>query len=102
MKIRAIRNHILFQFLDRVNIHGQFEEGTTYNGILLRSNHDDSAKKPRWAKIISLGPDCSDVLREPGCEILVENLRWTPGVKFNDEMIWRTDETELLGYRYPE
>lgn len=102
MNIKAIHNHILFQFLDRVNYQGQFEEQQSLGGILILSDHDKSAKSPRWAKIISLGPDCSDVFRKEGCEILIENLRWTPGVKYQGENLWRTDEDQILAYRYPE
>lgn len=102
MNIRAIHNHILFQFLDRVTANGQFEEERTTGGLFLISDHDKSAKNARWAKIISLGPECSNLLRVEGCEILIDNLRWTKGVPFNGETIWRTDEDQLLGYRYPE
>ena len=101
MNVRAIYNHILFQFLDRVDNKGQFEEAKSFGGIILNSSHDESAKNARWAKIISLGPDCSDELRVPGCEILIDNLRWTPGIKHDGEFLWRTDENQLLGYRYP-
>ena len=100
--ITAIYNHIVFQFIDRVNTKGMFEEASTSGGILLIADHQKSANQARWAKIISLGPDCSNVLREEGCEILIEALRWSPGIKYNDEFLWRTDESQLLGYRYPE
>lgn len=102
MKIRALRNYILFQFLDRVNTIGQFEEEQSMGGILMLGDHDKSAKKSRWAKIISLGPECSDIIRGDDCEILIENLRWTAGVKYEGEFVWQTDETQLLGYRYPQ
>ena len=100
MNIRAIHNHILFQFLDRVNSIGQFEEEKTTSGLVILGDHSKSANQPRWAKIISLGPDCSDELRVDGCEILIDNLRWTPGIKYKNEPLWRTDEDQLLGYRY--
>jgi co-chaperonin GroES (HSP10) len=102
MEIRALHNQILFQFVDRVNTIGQFEEQKTEGGILILGDHDKSAKISRWATIVSLGPDCSDELRVPGCKILIENLRWTNGVKYEGQMIWKTDETQLLGYSYPE
>lgn len=100
MNIKAIHNHILFQFLDKVNVSGVFEETVSTGGIVLPSDKHESAKAPRWAKIISLGPECSDVLRQEGCEILIDALRWSPGVKYQGESIWRTDEDQLLGYRY--
>lgn len=102
MNIRAIHNHILFQFLDRVRLDGKFEEEKSPGGIIIQSHFDTSAKTSRWAKIISLGPDCSDILRKEGCEILIENLKWTKGVSFDNQMVWRTDEDQLLAYRYPE
>lgn len=101
-QITAIYNHIVFQFIDRVNSNGVFEESASAGGILMVSDHDKSARQARWARIISLGPDCTDVLRKPGCEILIEALRWSPGVKYQNDFYWRTDETQLLGYRYPE
>jgi hypothetical protein len=101
MEVAAIHNHIVFQFLDRVNSQGIFDETKTMGGIVLPSDKHESAKSPRWAKIISLGPKCSDILRVDGCEILIDALRWSPGVKYQDQPLWRTDEDQLLGYRYP-
>jgi co-chaperonin GroES (HSP10) len=102
MNIRAIHNQILFQFLDKVTVEGYFEEEKTKTGIVILSHFDTSAKTSRWAKIISLGPACSDFLKKEGCEILIENLKWSIGVPFNGERLWKTDEDMLLAYRYPE
>lgn len=102
MNIRAIHNHILFQFLDRVNTKGEFEEEKSKGGIIIMSHFDTSAKTSRWATIVSLGPKCSDFLKKEGCEILIENLKWTKGVPCEGQMLWRTDEDQLLAYRYPE
>jgi hypothetical protein len=99
MKIRAIYNQILFQFIDRVNNKGQFEEAKSNGGIIIIGGFDDSAKQARWARVVSLGPDCSDVLRAPGVEILIENLKWTEGVSLEGQKLWKTDETQLLAYR---
>ena len=100
MNIRAIHNHILFQFLDKVTLDGKFEEEKSQGGIVILSHFDTSAKTSRWAKIISLGPKCSDFLKKEDCEILIENLKWTKGVPLNGEMLWRTDEDMVLAYRY--
>ncbi len=101
MRIAPIRNNIIFKFMDKVNKKGEFMETTSY-GLSLPGHHDNSAKTHRWATIVALGPDCSDILREPGCEILIEALRWTHGFVFEGERMWKTDETQLLAYRYPE
>jgi hypothetical protein len=102
MKLEAINNHIIFQFIDRVNIKGEFEEGASKGGIVLKSNFRDSSASPRWGKIISAGPDCSDMITKSGCEVLIDNLKWTAGTKFNNTVYWRTDESHVLGYRYRE
>ncbi len=99
MNIRAIYNQILFQFVDKVNAKGQFEEARSKGGIILIGGFDDSAKQPRWARIVSLGPDCSDELRTSGCEILIENLRWNEGAKLDGQRLWKTDEDQVLAYR---
>lgn len=101
MKLRAIHNHIVFQFVDNVTFNGRFEEGQSAGGIVLLESHDSSAKAPRWGKVVSLGPKCSEQLRTPGCEILIDALRWSIGVDYNGQKLWRTDEDQLLGYRYP-
>jgi hypothetical protein len=101
MNIKAIHNHIIFTFIDNVNSDGQFEEITS-GGLVLLGHFDNSAKTSRWANIISLGPDCSTYLKKKGCQILIENLKWTSGIMFEDQMVWRTDESKVLAYRYPD
>ena len=102
MKIEAIQNHIVFKFIDRVNNRGEFEPPKSTGGIELLKSSDDSAGQSRWATIVSLGPDCSDVLRTPGCEIFIDNLKWTAGVEFNGSKVWRTDESHVGLYRIPD
>ncbi|MGZ8924293.1 MAG: hypothetical protein ACXW2E_00285 [Nitrososphaeraceae archaeon] len=102
MEIKAIHNGILFQFIDHVNTKGQFEEQTSKGGILIIGDFDKSAKQPRWGRVISAGPQCSAIIKQPGCEVLIENLKWTPGAKYNNNMIWKTDEDQVLAYRFQE
>lgn len=99
MNIRAIHDQILFQFVDRVNSKGQFEEAKSHGGIILMGGFDDSAKQPRWAKIVSIGPLVSKFLGVPGVEILIENLKWTAGQKLEGQTLWKTDESQVLAYR---
>ena len=102
MRLEAIRNHIIFKFIDRVTSKGEFEEAKSKGGLIIQSGVDSSASSPRWVKIVSLGPDCCEEIRIPDCELLVENLKWTKGVNFNGSMVWRTDETKVLAYRFPD
>jgi hypothetical protein len=99
-KLRPPHNGILFQFLDKVSSTGLFEEGHSDGGILLRAHHSDSANKPRWGSVISVGSSVDPELTNPGCQILIENLMWTKGVEFEGEMLWKTDDTKVLAFRY--
>lgn len=101
MTLTAIRNHILFEFLDSVDAQGQFTE-TTQAGIHLVGHHDNSAKQPRWARVLVTGPDVYTDLKRPGCEILIDALRWTEGVVFEGKKYWKTDDGQVLAYRFLE
>jgi len=100
--LQSIKDHIIFQFLDQVDSRGMFLPERTLSGLYRPTSSDDSAKLPRWAKVVALGPDCDEDLRVEGCEILIGALRWTKGGKCNGQSYWRTDQKEVLGYRYPE
>lgn len=97
MKLLPITKNIIFKFVDKVNAKGEFEKGQTESGILLQSSFDDSAKSPRWVDVVAVGPDCT--LVQPGFQALLPNLRWTPNFKVDGEMMWRTDETEVVAVR---
>jgi hypothetical protein len=99
MKPKAIHNHILFQFVDGVNSRGEFREGQSLGGIELMGGFDTSIKTSRWGRIVSMGPGCSKELANSSKEILIENLKWTIGVRFGGETFWRTDEDQVLAYR---
>lgn len=98
--LRPLRKDIVFQFIEKVDARGFFKQ--SIRGFVVAGNHEDSAGTSRWAKIVALGPECTDIFRQPGCEILIENLRWTKGEKFDGSMIWKTDETQILAYRIVE
>lgn len=102
MKLRALHNHIIFQFVDEVDAKGQFVpkyDKVSGTSLILRSHYDDSAKSPRWVNIVALGPDCTDEVSRPGIQLLVDALKWTRGAKFNGQTYWRTDETQILASR---
>jgi co-chaperonin GroES (HSP10) len=96
MKIRAVHNHIIFQFEDAVTAAGEFEEANHKSGLYIKGGFEKSAKSPRWATVVNTGPDCEHV--RVGNKILIPALRWTEGVKFEGQRFWKTDETQLAGY----
>lgn len=97
MQIKAIRNNIIFKFVDATNTKGEFQKTATQSGIQLLGSFDESAKTPRWVNVVDSGPDCKHV--KPGTQALLPALRWTNGTKFNDERIWKTDEKEVVAFR---
>lgn len=97
MTLRALNNYILFAFVDPVNSKGEFVREATASGILLKSSVDDSAKTPRWAKVLRAGPDCTSVVE--GQYILLPALRWTQGTKYEGNSVWKTDEKEVVAVK---
>ena len=96
-KLKAIQNHIVFQFVDNVK-QGMFEQVTDW-GFVQTTFYDDSAKQCRWGTIVSVGPKCTHEELQPGTQILIEALKWTEGVEFEGQKYWRTDETHVLATR---
>lgn len=95
--LRPILDHILFKFEDElVTYQGiqQFKE-TRASGIYIHTSFDHNAKQPRWINVVAVGPDVSEEV-QPGMRVLVEPLKWTPGVKYHEEEFWMTKEENIL------
>lgn len=97
MNLTAIKNNVIFKFVDAVNSKGEFEKQATAVGIVLNASADDSAKNPRWVNVIAVGPDCTTI--KVGQQALLPNLRWTSGVDFDGGKVWRSDETQVVAVR---
>lgn len=98
--IRAIKNHIIFQFEDEIvrrtdtgRDRAQFNEKTDWGFEI--SNYDEGTKTPRWGIVKSVGHEVKSNIAV-GSRILIEALAWTESLVFNGEPIWRTDETKVL------
>lgn len=100
MTIRAIKNSIIFRFLDKVNSKGEFEKGTTNSGLYVRATVDDSAKAPRWVTVLGAGPECKWI--KDGCQVLLPALRWTAASRLDGESYWKSDETQVAAMRTDE
>jgi hypothetical protein len=99
--IKAIRNHVIFQFEDKIKKktnHGketrQFEEETDWGFQV--SNYDDGTKTPRWAIVVAVGGETDDDIRV-GSRILIEPLQWTEAIEFEGIPYWRTDDQKIIG-----
>lgn len=99
MKLNPIKNNIIFRFIDKVDSKGQFVEETTW-GLVIPGHFDSSAKKPRWAEVVAVGPDCKRV--KVGRQVLVGALRWTTHFSIDNTKMWKTDENEIVAMRTDE
>lgn len=102
--LRPLHDQIIVQFLEKqVGVQKYFERKTK-SGIVIPGfeSHADTIKTPRWAKVCAVGPLCDKNLAVEGCEVLVEPLMWTSGMDLEGQRFWRTDQSKIIGYRYPE
>ena len=98
--IRAIRNHIIFQFEDAIvkksdhgNSRSQFSETTDWGFEV--SNYDEGAKSPRCGIVVSIGGEVTPDI-QVGSRILVEALQWTEAIEIEGESFWRTDDSHVM------
>ncbi|MGI0076384.1 MAG: hypothetical protein ACREAU_03145 [Nitrosopumilaceae archaeon] len=98
-KIRPIKNNILFQFLPEevIKIQGKKAFKTiTPAGVHIIS-YDDATKQPRWGTVLYVGPEVKDTEVRPGMKILIEPLKWTYMVIFNNTPLWMTRPEFVIG-----
>ena len=101
MSVKAIRNHIIFQFereFKRAGAHGnaQFKEETEWGFDLGggAQSFDTSTKEAQWGTITEIGPEVIELKVDD--RILIEPLKWTAGIEVDGIMVWRTDETCVM------
>ena len=90
-KVKAMRKKILAEMIDNPG-----EETTTAGGIILISKDGtESAVRPRWFKIYSVGDDI-DWIKE-GQYVLVDHGRWSNGMKVTEDLrIYLLDNKDCL------
>lgn len=94
-QLKAIRNHIVFQFNDGFSNRDvkQFADKTDWGFEVVR--HNDSMERPRWVTVISVGHECPDDIK-PGMHVLLEPLKWTSAFDFEGQEYWRSDSDCVL------
>ena len=93
MNIKPLNDSVIFEFLDTIQ-NGAFSTKTKSGIILNNKNADDNSQTPRWGRVAAVGPEVKDV--KVGEYVLIAPLRWTLGFKFNDVMLSKTVEKEVL------
>lgn len=87
-QLKPIRDHIIVAEM-------AFGEAKTRGGIVLPSDDGkESGVKPRWAKVVRVGPEQKNV--KVGEWVLVEHGRWTRGVKEGSSIIRMVEEKAIL------
>lgn len=90
--LELIKDSIIFAFEDAV-VKGNFVEQSA-SGIYLGRSTQRAANAPRWAKVVSIGPDVVDVKR--GDRVLIEPTMWTTGMVYDGVTLWRTVEKHIM------
>lgn len=90
--LELIKDSIIFAFEDAVVKRDFVEKSDT--GIYLGRDKHRSANAPRWAKVVSVGPEVHDVKR--GDRILIEPMQWTIGMVYDGVTLWRTTEPNVI------
>jgi co-chaperonin GroES (HSP10) len=94
MKLKPLKNYIMFQFLDetagsqRKLVDRKYGESGIIIPVL-----DSSQKLPRWGKVLAAGPEAGV---KPGEYILVEGLQWSFGTQVDDIKMWKTDDEKVI------
>lgn len=96
-QIKALSNSILFQFTD--DSSGGFFGSKLSQTIMIARDSMENQSGPRWGKVISAGPKVTPEIQE-GKFILVESLKWTKGMRLDQEDIssevWKTNDKHVL------
>ena len=90
--LKVLHDNIIFQFVEEVTDKGAFKQQV--GSLTVVENADKQADKPRWAKVLMVGDEVTKI--EPNEFIYIKPLQWTPHMKFNKEMIWATDESQVI------
>lgn len=92
--IDVLDDKVVFQFLDEID--GESFKTIRKSGIIVAETQDNQVGEARWAKVLMIGPDVSEVEKDDF--ILIEPLRWTTGLKVSgfDSKFWMTDEKSVM------
>jgi len=101
MKLMPLGKKFTFKFVDKVVLRTdqdkrrtQFEE-TTESGFTI-SSYDEGAKMPRWVIVENVGPDIDPSFFTKGSKVLVDALKWSEAIEFDDHTFWYSDLEQVL------
>jgi hypothetical protein len=97
--LKPLRNGIFFVFEDEV-VRGEFLEKTTFD-FVLKNDANTTTKRARWGTVIAIGHEVIGDI-QVGSKILIEPLKWTESLRYNDQTFWKTDSDHVLAIRTSE
>lgn len=91
--LRPLGNGIMFRFLDHTGgVKGAFTESHR-SGIIIPTTNS-TQRTARWGEVLAIGEKVDGV--KVGDYILIEPLMWSFGLTFENEKIWKTDDSKVL------
>ena len=96
MKLTPLHDKVLAKMIDLVGY-----ERTTKGGLIMTDTQgDDAFIRPRWFKVVAVGPKQLDV--KEGDYVLVEHGRWSRGIAGSasdkeEDKIFLVDNNGMLG-----
>jgi co-chaperonin GroES (HSP10) len=97
-RVKPIGNIVLFQFVEDMN-HTTFKS-TSEGGIVMVETQANKLDKPRWGKVLAVGPRVEADLIPVDEFILVEALGWTNAMTMEDsvaaEKFWFTTDEKII------
>lgn len=84
-----------------VDLYDRGESKTDWGLILPDDDMKEFGIRPRWGRVVAVGPTFPDPLVKVGDRVLLEHLGWTKGLKLEtvdgeEVKIWNTKEEKIL------
>ena len=94
MSLRPIHNSFLFTFLNDT-LNGTFINRNKGNIIIATPELDKQGILARWVKVLAVGNEVENF--GVGDIVLVSPGKWTSGIRYEEKIIWKSDEDQVLG-----
>jgi co-chaperonin GroES (HSP10) len=92
--ITPLTDKIYFKFTENVTSTGFMPK--TKNGFLITDVHGyQEIHSPKWGEVIAHGPDVNEEIKSHKY-ILVEPGKWSPGINFDSDRFWMSEENFIM------
>lgn len=95
MSIEIMPNHLYIEFIDKTDDRGEFIDDDV-DGLLIPKSFRHQVHG-RWARITNKGSQINSEY-DIGDYVFLDSLRWTKGISYDGNKIWRADPKGILSY----